>query len=121
LFVATNTDSSFPGQGGVLFPGGGSIVHSVSVSSGRTPTVTGKPHSLILERICAKFSLDPQRTLMVGDRLETDILFGRRGQLRTLLVMTGITTVEHLRQSRLQPEFVAPSIAALIPNANQQS
>jgi len=48
---------------------------------------------------------------MIGDRLETDILFGQNGGTDTLLVMTGITTPKLLKESSIQPTFVLPSVA----------
>ena len=51
---------------------------------------------------------------MVGDKIDTDILFGQRGGLQTLLVMTGVTSREELDGSTIQPDFVLASVADLV-------
>lgn len=98
-FVATNTDSTFP-DSGMLLPGGGSIVACVSVGSGReTDMVVGKPNTSFLDILSKMISVDRKRLCMVGDRLNTDILFGNSGGLgSTLLVLSGVTKKEDLNQ-----------------------
>lgn len=90
LFIATNLDSTFPSGGGKIFPGGGSIVAPLVVATGRKPIVIGKPEVWLLDDIIKSHNLDRSRSIMVGDRLDTDILFGQNGSLKTLLVFTGI-------------------------------
>jgi 4-nitrophenyl phosphatase len=58
-------------------------------STGRNPIVLGKPHATMLEVILNVHHLDPKRTCMIGDRLDTDIQFGINGGCSTLLVLTG--------------------------------
>ena len=87
-FIATNADATYP-AGDYLFPGTGAMVASLMKSTGRTPTVIGKPNDAMLQTVLSAYSLQPHRTLMVGDRLDTDIAFGKRGQLQTLLVLSG--------------------------------
>lgn len=95
LFIATNIDSTFPSQKG-LIPGGGANVEMLKYASGKTPIVMGKPEPIALELIKESFHIDPKRTVMVGDRLDTDIAFGLRGGLQTLLVFTGVTQPKDL-------------------------
>ena len=107
-FIATNEDSTFPTSAGLL-PGAGSISAPLRYALGREPVCTGKPSGTMLDCVKAKFVInfkkkfihsilkrfpvrvhfDPKRTIMVGDRLNTDILFGKNGGLTTLLVLTG--------------------------------
>ena len=94
--VATNTDSTFPTPHG-LVPGGGSIVAAVATASGVTPVVGGKPHrpmaDLIAEILTSSAgAFEPDRTLMVGDRPETDGLFAARLGCRFALVRSGVPT-----------------------------
>lgn len=97
-FVCTNEDVTFPSSEG-LFPGAGAVWKGIQVSSGRDPIVVGKPHQPMIDTIFARFAFDKSRTLMVGDRLDTDIAFGQRGGIDTLLVLTGISTLEHVHAS----------------------
>lgn len=93
-FVATNKDMSFPDTH-QLVPGGGMIIAAIEAGSGRKPdVVAGKPSLGLLDIIArANPSFDRSRACMVGDRLDTDILFGNSGGLSsTLFVQTGIST-----------------------------
>ncbi|CAH01018.1 4-nitrophenylphosphatase [Kluyveromyces lactis] len=93
-FVATNIDSTFP-QKGLILPGAGSAINSLSYASDRTPEACGKPNLNMLNAIVKAKGLDRSKCCMVGDRLNTDIKFGETGGLGgTLLVLTGIETEE---------------------------
>lgn len=101
-FVATNIDSTFPLNGKILV-GAGSIIQTVSFASGREPdAVCGKPNQAMMNAIKADhpgLAAAPARGLMVGDRLNTDMKFGRDGGLDTLLVLTGIETEAGVKQA----------------------
>lgn len=117
LFLATNEDSTYPSDKGLL-PGAGAVLSPLKTALGPTRPVTsiGKPSGLMLDCIKAKHNFDPSRTVMVGDRLNTDIQFGKNGGLATLLVLTGITTEENLtgpNPSSIVPDYVTPSIGDL--------
>lgn len=89
-FVATNIDSTFP-YGKTRLPGAGSIVETVSFASGRQPdAICGKPNSGMMDSILAHHQLNKEETIMVGDRLNTDMRFGNVNGIDTLLVLTGI-------------------------------
>jgi phosphoglycolate phosphatase len=75
-------------------------VGAIKGSSQREPTVVGKPEGFMLADIAEKFGLKPQQLCMVGDRLDTDVLFGKKGGLTTLLVLSGVTTEEELLSAR---------------------
>jgi len=108
-FVATNTDSTFP-TNGTLFPGTGTIVAAVECASDRKPVVIGKPNQVFMDCITEATGLDPARTCMIGDRLDTDILFGLQAGLATLLVLTGVTKSEDLPHSSITPDHVMASL-----------
>ncbi|EGO01859.1 hypothetical protein SERLA73DRAFT_177404 [Serpula lacrymans var. lacrymans S7.3] len=114
-FLATNTDSSFPADGGVL-PGAGAISAPLRFALDKDPLVIGKPSITMLDCIKAKIDFDPKRSIMVGDRLNTDILFGQAGGLSTLLVLTGITSEKDItgpNASSIVPDFVTQSLGDL--------
>jgi phosphoglycolate/pyridoxal phosphate phosphatase family enzyme len=97
LFLATNTDSRLPVHDKSL-PGAGGMVAALRATTGREPIILGKPSQSLLQLILKSCHLDPKRTCMVGDRLDTDILFGIKGGLSyTLLVMTGVTNENILK------------------------
>ncbi|KAF9224989.1 2-phosphoglycolate phosphatase [Gyrodon lividus] len=111
-FLVTNDDSTYPSADGLL-PGAGSISAPLRFALERDPISIGKPAKTMLDCIQAKVHFDPERTIMVGDRLNTDILFGQAGGLATLLVLTGITLKEDItgpNASPIVPKYVTQSI-----------
>ncbi|KAH8112779.1 2-phosphoglycolate phosphatase [Phellopilus nigrolimitatus] len=116
LFLVTNEDSTYPAHGGVLLPGAGAISAPLRFALGRDPVSIGKPGKTMLDCIKAKHDFDPKRTIMVGDRLNTDILFGKQGGVATLLVLTGISHESDLSPEAspvVIPDFVTNSIGDL--------
>ncbi|EIM87074.1 2-phosphoglycolate phosphatase [Stereum hirsutum FP-91666 SS1] len=116
-FIATNKDSTYPGSHGLL-PGAGSCIAPLEYALGpkRTALPIGKPSKTMLDCIMAKHHFDPKRTIMVGDRLNTDIEFGKAGGLSTLLVLSGITSEDELtgpNPSPTVPDYVTDSLGDL--------
>jgi len=111
-FIATNGDTTYPAEEG-LMPGAGAIVAAVAAAGGVTPTVIGKPHAGLAEALQEDTGIPASQTLLVGDRLETDIDFGRRHGMRTALVLTGVTTQELLAASSIKPDHVLADISGL--------
>nr|XP_011710728.1 pyridoxal phosphate phosphatase isoform X1 [Macaca nemestrina] len=99
--------------------GTGSLAAAVETASGRQALVVGKPSPYMFECITENFSIDPARTLMVGDRLETDILFGHRCGMTTVLTLTGVSRLEEAQaylaagQHDLVPHYYVESVADL--------
>lgn len=112
-WIATNPDLTFPTARGVA-PGNGSFVEIVGRTAGRSPdAVAGKPEPpLLLEAIRRSHSARP---LMIGDRLDTDIEAGFRVDVPTLLVMTGVTTIEEILRAKPheRPDFIGPDLRTL--------
>lgn len=80
--------------------GNGAMVGAIVGSTRREPTVVGKPSGFMLDNIAATLGLKRNEICMVGDRLDTDIMFGMNGGLTTCLVLSGVTT----EQALLAPE-----------------
>eukprot|EP01087_Luapelamoeba_hula_P015513 TRINITY_DN4648_c1_g1_i1.p1 TRINITY_DN4648_c1_g1~~TRINITY_DN4648_c1_g1_i1.p1 ORF type:complete len:307 (-),score=61.80 TRINITY_DN4648_c1_g1_i1:187-1107(-) len=115
VFVSTNQDSTFPGASRKL-PGGGTMVAAVETCSGRKAVNVGKPSDTLLELMTSKYSLVKEETVMVGDRLSTDIAFGQRGGFATLLVLTGVTTEEELLSpdNQIRPTYYTNAFGDLL-------
>ena len=97
-FVATNTDATYPLEGGRLAPGAGATVGAIRACAGREPEVVGKPEPYLIEMILRETGVAPSEALVIGDRLETDIEAGRRAGCETLLVLSGVSDVAPLGQ-----------------------
>jgi 4-nitrophenyl phosphatase len=94
-------------------PGAGSLLAFLETATGVTPTVIGKPETAMIEQALARLGAQPAHAAMLGDRLETDILAGQRAGLLTLLVLSGVTTREHLSGSEIQPDLVFEDVGHL--------
>ncbi|TMW60886.1 hypothetical protein Poli38472_000928 [Pythium oligandrum] len=115
-FIGTNPDPTFPVDGAIL-PAGGSLIKFVECAAGRAPeAIVGKPSQDLLRTILTSFNLDPAKTCMVGDRLSTDIEFGRRGGVNTLLVLSGVTQeseIPHISDPAQIPDYYVDSVDAI--------
>ncbi|KAG8900029.1 hypothetical protein FRC01_010282 [Tulasnella sp. 417] len=112
-FIATNEDSTYPVAGGQFLPGAGSLSAPLRYITKTNPTAIGKPNQAMMDTIRAKHHFDPKKTVMVGDRLDTDILFGNQGGCSTLLVFTGVAKEAELRAEAnppVLPDFIVDSL-----------
>ena len=122
LWVASNTDRTFPTEYGVA-PGHGVLVETLSSFSGVEPLVAGKPQRPLLDETVRR--VGGERPLMVGDRLDTDIAGAQNAGLDSLLVMTGVTGLPELVSATAEerPTYISPDLAGLleahpVPDAN---
>ncbi|ELT93017.1 hypothetical protein CAPTEDRAFT_98799 [Capitella teleta] len=122
LFIATNTDSALPAGGGGILPGTGAIVSAVEFSTGRQATVCGKPHNPLGDILVQQHGINPKRTIMIGDRLDTDMALAHNCGMRGLLVLTGFTKLEDARRltasnsiahQKQIPHYYLPSLVDL--------
>lgn len=91
-FIATNRDATYPDAGGRTLPGGGSLVAAVETCTGTTPQTVGKPEPASLRMLLEAAAMPPERCVVVGDRLDTDIAIGKRTGCLSVLVTTGVST-----------------------------
>ena len=96
--------------------GNGSMVGAIKGATRQEPTVVGKPAEFMLADIAKKFGLKRSQICMVGDRLDTDILFGSHGGLATMLVLSGVTTEQALLspENTIHPNYYTGSLADLL-------
>ena len=110
--VATNADRTCPVEGGEI-PDAAAVIGAIEGCTGKkVELVAGKPSPLIIEAGLARMGgLSPRQCLVVGDRLETDVVMAQRAGAVSALVLTGVTRREHLAQSPIQPDYVLESVA----------
>jgi 4-nitrophenyl phosphatase len=111
-FVGTNPDRTFPSERGIV-PGAGSLLAFLEAATDVPPVTIGKPGTAMIDQALARMGARPNTTAMLGDRLETDILAGRRAGLLTLLVLSGVTDRALLAKSEIQPDLVFRDVAHL--------
>jgi NagD protein len=112
-FIATNPDVSGPSPAGSL-PATGSVAALISTATGRSPDFIGKPNPLMMRSALNRLEAHSETTVMVGDRMDTDIISGLEAGLRTVLVTTGSTRPEDVERFPYRPTRVVDSIADLV-------
>jgi HAD superfamily hydrolase (TIGR01450 family) len=112
--IATNADRTCPVEGGEIPDCAGMIAAVEAVTGQRVEAIVGKPSPIILEVALQALGVPAADSVIVGDRIETDIAMGKRAGLRTILVLSGVTRADDPRIADLAPDHVVPSIAALI-------
>jgi 4-nitrophenyl phosphatase len=112
-FVATNADATLPTEHG-LVPGSGSIVAAIAAASSAMPVVIGKPEPLLIQMAVRHLGVQPSEAVMVGDRLDTDIIAGNRAGLLTVLVLTGVSNRQEIPSSPVLPDLVFNDLPALL-------
>ena len=109
-FIATNKDPTIPTEQGEV-PGAGAIVAAVEVASGRKPDITiGKPETFLFKLILKDNPTPKEEILVVGDRVETDIVGAKRFGVDSLIVLTGVTKREDLRKLNIRPTYVVNTL-----------
>ena len=113
--IATNPDRTCPVEGGEIPDCAGMIAAVEAVTDRRVEVIVGKPSPIILEVALAALGVSAAESVIVGDRIETDIMMGKRGGLATVLVLSGVTRPDDPRIATLAPDHVVRSVADLSP------
>jgi HAD superfamily hydrolase (TIGR01450 family) len=112
--IATNPDRTCPVEGGEIPDCAGMIAAVEAVTDRKVETIVGKPSPIILEVALAALGVAASEAAIVGDRLETDMVMGRRLGLGTVLVLSGVTRGDDPRIASVAPDHVLQSIRDLV-------
>lgn len=113
LLLATNPDPTFPTPTG-LTPGAGSIIAAIEAASEMKAIIAGKPSPGLYETCMERMGTAPNQTLVIGDRLTTDIAGGQALNCPTALVLSGVTNIDQARRWEPQPDWIEPDLDAII-------
>ena len=113
-FIATNPDPSGPSESG-LVPACGAMAAFIERATGVSPFFVGKPNPLMMRLALNYLGLHSENTVMMGDRMDTDIITGIEAGLETILVLTGVTRQEDVRRYPYQPTRIVKSVADIEP------
>lgn len=111
-FIATNPDPTGPSTAGLL-PATGAVAALITKATGVDPYFVGKPNPLMMRSALRAIEAHSETTVIIGDRMDTDIVAGLESGLRTVLVLTGVTTREDVERFPYRPTAVIPSVADL--------
>ncbi len=113
LFVATNPDATGPSRQGSV-PAAGAVAALIERATGRTPYFVGKPNPLMMRSALRAIGAHSENTVMIGDRMDTDVIAGLEAGLATILVLTGISTRETVERFPYRPSLIIDSVADLV-------
>jgi HAD superfamily hydrolase (TIGR01457 family) len=119
LYIATHPDLVCPVSFGFV-PDVGGYIKMLEYATKRTPVVIGKPKRMIIDMILSKNNYKAEETLLVGDRLYTDIACGVNAGIDTALVLNGETKKEDLSNSDIKPTYVFDDVESLFKTVNQK-
>ena len=111
-FIGTNPDVLVPVEDG-LAPEAGVLLAAIAAGAGVAPTIIGKPERPLLELALRRMGSTPAQTAILGDRLDTDILGGRRLGLTTILVLTGADDRTTIQATGITPDLVVTGLEEL--------
>lgn len=109
-FIATNPDTTGPSTSGLL-PATGSVAALITTATGVKPYFVGKPNPLMMRSALRAIGAHSESTVMIGDRMDTDIVAGLEAGLETILVLSGVTTVDDIERFPYRPSRVVDSVS----------
>jgi 4-nitrophenyl phosphatase len=116
-FIATNSDRTFPTPQGFV-PGAGALLSLLSTATDVQPEVIGKPAVAMYQYAMDRLQLDPSEILVVGDRLETDILGAQELEINTALVLSGVSKREEAEMWSPKINYIADDLEDLLQSIN---
>lgn len=112
-FVATNPDKTYPTPDGQV-PGAGTMVAAVAAASDSDPVIIGKPEPEMYRIALRRMGLGPEQVLVVGDRLETDIVGAQQLGCHCAIVLSGVSSRRQAEEWRPAPDFIAADLDSLL-------
>jgi len=111
-FVATNPDPNGPDESGIV-PACGALAALIEKATGVSPFFVGKPNPLMFRTALNYLNAHSENTIMVGDRMDTDIVAGVESGLETILVLSGVTRRDEVPRFPYQPSHIRESVAEI--------
>jgi NagD protein len=110
--IGTNPDLTGPVEDGIV-PATKALIAPIELSTGRKAYYIGKPNPLMMRIALKKIGYSNEETIIIGDRMDTDIISGIESEIETCLVLSGITTREMLKNYPYSPHFILDGVCDL--------
>lgn len=108
-FIATNGDTTLPTELGSV-PGNGATLAAITAATGVKPIIIGKPEPILYQQALGLLNVDPATTIAIGDRLNTDILGAVRTGIRSVMVLTGVSSTKDIAELDYHPTWIMQDI-----------
>ena len=112
MFIATNPDSTAPLESGIV-PATGALAALIEKATGRSPFFVGKPNPLMMRSALRYLGVHSEDTIMIGDRMDTDIVAGVMSGLDTILVLSGVSSLADVERFPYRPTRILNSVAEI--------
>lgn len=113
LFIATNPDNTGPIESGIV-PATGAMAALIEKATGKAPFFVGKPNPLMMRTAMRYLGVHSENTVMVGDRMDTDVVAGVMSGLETILVLSGVSTMADVEKFPYRPGSILNSVADIV-------
>lgn len=107
--IGTNPDKTGPTEKGIM-PATGALIAPIEIASGREAYFVGKPNPLMMRSAMKKLGTEVKDTVIIGDRMDTDIVAGTESEIDTVLVLTGVTARDHVNDFSYRPRYVLNNV-----------
>jgi NagD protein len=111
--IGTNPDVSGPVENGIV-PATKALIAPIELATGKSAYFVGKPNPLMMRKGLKKLNCTREETIIIGDRMDTDIVAGIEAEIDTCLVLSGITTRDSMKSFAYQPRYVLKGIIDLV-------
>lgn len=111
--IGTNSDLTGPVEEGIV-PATKALIAPIELATGRKAYFVGKPNPLMMRSALKKLNCHREDTIIIGDRMDTDIVAGLEAEMDTLLVLSGISSMDTLKNFSYQPHYVLNGVINLI-------
>lgn len=111
--IGTNPDKTGPTEKGIM-PATGALIAPIEIASGREAYFIGKPNPLMMRSAMKRLGTDVKDTVIIGDRMDTDIVAGTESEIDTVLVLTGVTLKERINDFSYRPRYVLNNVGEIL-------
>jgi NagD protein len=112
--IGTNPDVSGPTETGIE-PGTGALIAPIELATGAKAYFVGKPNPLIMRHALKRLGVAREETVIIGDRMDTDILAGIEAEISTVLVLSGVTSRDDVTRFAYRPQYILPGVDDIVP------
>ena len=110
--IGTNPDLTGPAESGIV-PATGALIAPIELATNRKAYFVGKPNPLMMRHALKRLECKREDAAIIGDRMDTDILSGLEAEIDTVLVLSGVTTMESMEQVAYRPHFIFDNVGTL--------
>jgi len=114
--IGTNSDMTGPSEGGII-PACRALISPIELTTGKSAYYVGKPNPLMMRHALKKLQCHRVDAAIIGDRMDTDIIAGIESELDTVLVLTGVTTLETMKDFPYRPTYILPGIGDVLKDS----